>query len=1072
MAEQGLRREVDNPLSLHPKENLPARQLGLQGVQNPMQTAGRGESDRMAAFFNAMGGLQAGIAQIAADKQERDITQGKIDYMSGLSEEAAAASGNRYTMQGWQSLNAVDQANNLYMQEIADMENSRSMSPEDYRKRLMQRRSEALKNLPNDPVIRKMFAAAYEDMGPRAAAQHAQAHMEWNKGETRKNFRNLISSGSVSNADASRSIPGSSQLRLSEAVVDTPYETKSDHERHIGILTLLGEAGGEGDMGMAAVAHVLKNRVNDPRWGGSLESVALADKQFSTWNKGAGGNNPASRYKQGTPLYNRAARVYDAVMSGRHVDPTGGATHFYSPRGMRKLVNEGSQANLLPRWLQAEAAKSGGETSIGNHIFVGRYAGYSGASNKSQVNPADSDLYVNPMVSPMDVARAQEVPVETPASPQTQVQELIRGYEGMSPEERATEVTEEIVTQLAEGNDSLYSSVGGVAFLKELGASPAQIRAVMSAHRQFVNSDNNRFNVERERTYNTILDKASKGDTTALDDIAELHATDDLDDQTARSLYRQVSGELSKVGDNRWRDNPEAQESITNAYQFMKDGGDLSEGFEIVRKIGEDYDLPSDQILSMMDQMRSLQERRIESERQAVERKQKEYAENQVTHDKVQQALSQQWGLKSVQGVIKSTDENGVARNTDAQQYGVALLQKAEYENAREAIAAGTPQEQAIATADTNIYSNLRKQDVVDKERQGYITGALTGNLLSSTGEVSRDSLEAFEFYMRMAEHPDIGDKYMSQYLTDDGARALVHTARGLYAGRYNLEDALKKAYTSLNDPNVDVQRKMANDGMFSNAVGQSIDRVLTGHFGTGVLSTVLGDAGFAVSDMKFVQDEAKRSGSPLRREITRAAQAHYLANPRISPENAVKMAVEDVGNNMDIVAGNMVMGNARQGKKLSQVMGLDDQGPRATQDAIDTMLIETGQELFGDLFTTQARQSFGGMVARRAFHNLTLGVFSGEGTQYGFNRQQRWIPDYNVTYDSTNGMVGIQLYEAPNEVRGVGEREILTGPVKWIDAAAMGTEFRRRNSLGEFNTGGWFTNSVRGIMELARPTE
>ena len=188
----GLREQVENPLALHPKENLPVRQLGLQGVQNPMQTGGRGNADRMTQFFGAMSGLQNSIAQIASDKQERDQTEGQISFMSGVTEEQMAANGNRYNMQGWQSLNAVDRANNLYMQEVSDMENAQSMPPDAYRKRLMERRAAALEDLPEDPVIRKMFASAFADVGSRASAAHAQAHMEWNKGETGRNFDNIL----------------------------------------------------------------------------------------------------------------------------------------------------------------------------------------------------------------------------------------------------------------------------------------------------------------------------------------------------------------------------------------------------------------------------------------------------------------------------------------------------------------------------------------------------------------------------------------------------------------------------------------------------------------------------------------------------------------------------------------------------------------------------------------------------------------------------------------------------------------------------------------------------------------
>jgi hypothetical protein len=48
--------------------------------------------------------------------------------------------------------------------------------------------------------------------------------------------------------------------------------------------TVWQEARGEPEEGQRAVAHVIVNRLRDGRWGKSLASVCLADRQFSGWN--------------------------------------------------------------------------------------------------------------------------------------------------------------------------------------------------------------------------------------------------------------------------------------------------------------------------------------------------------------------------------------------------------------------------------------------------------------------------------------------------------------------------------------------------------------------------------------------------------------------------------------------------------------------------------------------------------------------------------------------------------------------------------------------------------------------
>ena len=75
----------------------------------------------------------------------------------------------------------------------------------------------------------------------------------------------------------------------------------------------------------------------------------------------------------GDPAYDRVAAIADQVFDGNIEDPTGGATHYYSPAGMAALVETGDQSNALPRWLQQENARRDGETvTIGGHIFTGK----------------------------------------------------------------------------------------------------------------------------------------------------------------------------------------------------------------------------------------------------------------------------------------------------------------------------------------------------------------------------------------------------------------------------------------------------------------------------------------------------------------------------------------------------------------------------------------------------------------------------------------------------------------------------------------------------------------------------
>lgn len=104
-----------------------------------------------------------------------------------------------------------------------------------------------------------------------------------------------------------------------------------DDELDILAWTMLGEAGGEGTQGMADVGHVVLNRLNTGRYGSSLTDVALAPKQFSTWNSGAGGNDPKGKYPKDSREFKRAREIASQVVSGTIPGPPGRPLDYHTP---------------------------------------------------------------------------------------------------------------------------------------------------------------------------------------------------------------------------------------------------------------------------------------------------------------------------------------------------------------------------------------------------------------------------------------------------------------------------------------------------------------------------------------------------------------------------------------------------------------------------------------------------------------------------------------------------------------------------------------------------------------------
>lgn len=360
MAEIGRRQEVNDPLALNPLRRDTERSLPTYGVRNPMQSAGDAATRQGLSGLNVIDGLQAVAGRVFQQAAQTSQTEGKLLWMQGTTEEEIAATGDKSTMRGWQSMKAANNANEWFMQEaqfIQDQGNQ--MSPDEYRARLMDSRKQAFEGMSEDPQVREMWAAAFDDLGPRLMGLQTEQHNEFNKQRTTAEFEQMLDGYSKTATDVSTRVNNGS-FRISAEQVRTPLLNQSDDDRDYGIRTLLGEAAGEGQQGMAAVAHVIMNRMGSKRWNyKSVKDAVLDAKQFSTWNTGAGGNDP-TRWDQNSNQYKLAAQVWDAVTAGNNVDPTGGATHYYAPKGMK--------GGAAPDWW-AEEAKSG-QIKVGNHFFA------------------------------------------------------------------------------------------------------------------------------------------------------------------------------------------------------------------------------------------------------------------------------------------------------------------------------------------------------------------------------------------------------------------------------------------------------------------------------------------------------------------------------------------------------------------------------------------------------------------------------------------------------------------------------------------------------------------------------
>jgi len=154
-----------------------------------------------------------------------------------------------------------------------------------------------------------------------------------------------------------------------------PASSVSENPRIVA-QTLWGEARGEGDAGIAAVAAVIANRATaaaryharynhfHPLYGdGTLAAACLVNFhstwQFTCWSPDDPNRAKLDAVTEADPTFAHCLVVAEAAIAGKIADPTGGAVNYLDPVATQKLYGH------LPGWTASmrETAR------IGRHVF-------------------------------------------------------------------------------------------------------------------------------------------------------------------------------------------------------------------------------------------------------------------------------------------------------------------------------------------------------------------------------------------------------------------------------------------------------------------------------------------------------------------------------------------------------------------------------------------------------------------------------------------------------------------------------------------------------------------------------
>lgn len=94
--------------------------------------------------------------------------------------------------------------------------------------------------------------------------------------------------------------------------------------------TVLGEAEGESYLGKLGVANCVMNRTRDPRWGNTVQEVALQKWQFSCFNAGSPRIMPMMRPSKhvSRAIWRDCIKASTSAMFHFEEDPSMGADHY------------------------------------------------------------------------------------------------------------------------------------------------------------------------------------------------------------------------------------------------------------------------------------------------------------------------------------------------------------------------------------------------------------------------------------------------------------------------------------------------------------------------------------------------------------------------------------------------------------------------------------------------------------------------------------------------------------------------------------------------------------------------
>lgn len=887
------------------------RRLALSPVRGPRAPNLSGVGKEQAAFSKAAGALGNAVQGFMDKRADDQFLQGQLLAQQGKTLEEIG--GNMHTQAGFQAFGIRNDVNRWYADMAARTTNELAGESIDVYRETVAGEFKALTDSIKDPRVRKMAVQMGNTMLPRLGAMHVQTQNDFNRQQTLLQYKDLIKSNGTTADDNSMT----SDLITNKDTPNGPVRstaiphTPTDVDALV--RTIYGEAGSESVEGKSAVAHVIINRIRDKRWGNSAYAVAREPQQFSTWNLGAGGNKLARSLSSSSPIYKRIEKIAKAALTGQSEDPTGGATHYYSPKGMEALVNSGSQKNLIPGWLAEESKRSSGTLKIGGHIFAGRSSGVARPAG-GEGEGSDTGAIGN------------------------STKELIMKYDGLSKADRAQAVTEAMIETLDDGDERVFADGGGLGVLSQIGATRAQISAVRAAKKRFDVRQQNKYDGDMQKRVHDVITRAGKtGDGDAarveLEALAKEHQKSDRWLTSVVDHALRASSSTSEAANDPLLD-PENRQALQETYTDVRDGKlTAKEANDLVIERAEEMGLSPQQIKTQL--------RRMETAETALLNRRRSQAE--------QAAAKAQKQLAKKERATKAVAAGDVSHLTAEEKRMAVDFIKEDVINTVNSNGELPPQQRAaeMLRMTQSAYARL---GLVDEQLKSSIRAGITVPV-DSKGNVTDGALDAYETFVTLKHIPGLPQSYVNSLVTQE-SRALMETAITMDAGNLNSNEAIGKAHTQMSQELSPEFRdiKLGREGtrVVNQAIDEFIDKV-----DTNTWDWLIGSAETGDSEVTDEQIERVRRSSRLKSFVGGRVAAHLAAHPNLDRDVAIKMAVDDLDGRAVFMGGSVIFG--REGRQVKDDMGLQSFGTTNVEHAAMTSFLEANganDDMWGDKYS------------------------------------------------------------------------------------------------------------------------